>query len=238
MCQIHSTARHIAFCVFDAGIGIYQSLKSSNNPPNNPELAIISSIEEGVTRDRAIGQGNGLWGMHQMVTGNQGLLTITSDSASCVFEKGTEYEMHPMHTLAGHVQFKCTTVDFQLDVSKEIQLPWPSVKPFQTRIEIQETEQGEIEMRIADRSSGTGTRQAGMNLRNELLNIIAETNNPVTLNFDGVRVISSSYADELFGKLINEIGVSKFMQFVKITNCNDFISDVINRSVTQRIKSQ
>jgi hypothetical protein len=62
MGQIHQTSKHIAFCIFDPGIGIFNTLKGSVHAPRSHLDAITLAIKEGVTRDKAVGQGNGMWG--------------------------------------------------------------------------------------------------------------------------------------------------------------------------------
>ncbi len=47
--------------------------------------------------------------------------------------------------------------------------------------------------------------------------------------------LSSSFADELIGKLIAKLGFLGFMKHITISNTNEFNSLVINRSVGQRM---
>lgn len=78
MGQIHSTSQNIAFTIFDAGQGIYNSLKSSIHKPQTAVDAITLAIQEEVTRYIKIGQRNGLFGLHSIVKQGQGKLVITS----------------------------------------------------------------------------------------------------------------------------------------------------------------
>ncbi|MCD4829101.1 MAG: DUF4325 domain-containing protein [Candidatus Cloacimonetes bacterium] len=241
MCQVHTSAKHVAFCVFDYGIGIYESLRRSNIPPSSPVDAITSSIQEGVTRDKNIGQGNGLWGMHQIVVNNEGRLSIISDSATYFFVRGKAHTSSNIPILSYNKKHRNTTVDFQLDIDKEIVLPWKQstiyTPPFQSRMELLENGSGAILFKLAEKQGGTGTRQSGAMLRNEIHNILIETDKPIEVDFSNISVISSSFADELIGKLISNIGFSRFSQYIRITNCNQFINDVIDRSVVQRLKT-
>ena len=48
-------------------------------------------------------------------------------------------------------------------------------------------------------------------------------------------MLSSSFADELIGKLIAEMGFSSFVQHIKLSKLNAFNTAIINRSVGQRM---
>src|SRR5690606_22989503 len=80
MSHVHRSTKNINISIFDYGRGIYQSFKQSNNKhnPRNAADAITLSIQEGVTRDKNVGQGNGMWGLYNMVNINSGHLNIIS----------------------------------------------------------------------------------------------------------------------------------------------------------------
>jgi anti-sigma regulatory factor (Ser/Thr protein kinase) len=52
----------VEFCVCDAGIGIPASLRGGHNEIRSDQEALDKAIREGVTRDKRVGQGNGLYG--------------------------------------------------------------------------------------------------------------------------------------------------------------------------------
>ena len=83
MAQYHPQTKHIAVCVYDYGIGIYNSLKSSKHQPKTNSDAISLAIQEGVGDGQ--GQGNGLYGLYEIIQNNNGSLTITSGNASLMF---------------------------------------------------------------------------------------------------------------------------------------------------------
>jgi anti-sigma regulatory factor (Ser/Thr protein kinase) len=55
-------AKRIEFAVSDAGIGIPSSLRTTHPEIKSDTEALDKAIREGVTRDKRIGQGNGLYG--------------------------------------------------------------------------------------------------------------------------------------------------------------------------------
>ena len=59
--QYHPKEKHIAICIFDYGVGIFETLKSSTHAPKSAIDAISLAIQEGVGDGK--GQGNGLYGL-------------------------------------------------------------------------------------------------------------------------------------------------------------------------------
>ena len=84
-------------------------------------------------------------------------------------------------------------------------------------------------------SVGTGTRIAAQKLKNLIFNSLKEGNRKVILDFEGVNVVSSSFADELIGKIVAERGFLSFMNYFELKNLSPFNMSVINRSVEQRM---
>ena len=58
---------------------------------------------------------------------------------------------------------------------------------------------------------------------------------PMTMNFKVINVVSSSFADELIGKIVAEKGFFYFTQLFEIKNLSPFNINVVNRSVEQRM---
>jgi len=120
MGQVHPKSKHFVFCVYDTGQGIYSSLLSSAVfTPKNPVEALMLAVKEGVTRDKKIGQGNGLWGLHQIVSENTGILNIISNSA-CYNLTNNELKTFD-HVPELPFDNGCI-VDFQIDYDKEISI--------------------------------------------------------------------------------------------------------------------
>lgn len=71
-----------------------------------------------------------------------------------------------------------------------------------------------------------GTRNLGAKIRGTILEKI-ETNEMVYLDFDEVNVVTNSFANECFGKLLDSMSVSDFKTKIAFLNANDFIQKVI-----------
>lgn len=103
------------------------------------------------------------------------------------------------------------------------------------KIEELENDKGEIEFNLLQKSSGFGTRQAGERIRNQLLNIHQQSNQVIVIDFKGVELISSSFADELLGKLVVEFGFFGFNNLIRMRNMNSLVQSIVQRSVGQRM---
>ena len=62
----------------------------------------------------------------------------------------------------------------------------------------------------------------------------ASPQNKIVFDFDEVKIISSSFADEFFGKMVAEMGFSQFKSITTFKNVNPFISNVIMNSICHR----
>lgn len=103
------------------------------------------------------------------------------------------------------------------------------------RTENFENSSGAVTLRLADAKSGTGTRESGKRIRTDLINMFNETKQGIVIDFDGLSVISSSFADELLGKMLVHFGFMGFNQIVRLKNMNHTIQAIVERSVAQRM---
>lgn len=81
----------------------------------------------------------------------------------------------------------------------------------------------------------TGSRQGGKRIRGMIENLLRE-NRPLVLDFDGVGVISSSFADEAFGRLFVEMGPRAFMSRIEMRNVDPTVEGLIDRAIMQRAR--
>ena len=241
MGQIHRRSKHIAFCVFDNGQGIYNSLKNSPHAPASAQIALKMAVQESITRDRSVGQGNGMYGLHQIVKQNQGSLTIISNSAFYQLnDHGEIKELFNIPTISE--DNGGTLVDFQLDYKKKVSISEaliiqgkPHLGYVNYYLESLENETGDLAYILKDWRSGVGTRPSGKLLRTEILNNYRDSSKRIVLDFGNINVISSSFADELVGKLVLELGFFGFNNLVKMKNMNELIQQLVQRSVAQRM---
>ncbi|MDR2849929.1 MAG: STAS-like domain-containing protein, partial [Verrucomicrobiota bacterium] len=231
--QVHRS--RVAICVSDVGQGLLNSLATFARKPKDDGEAIRLSVREGVTRDAAAGQGNGLWGLHNIVRDNGGLLTITSGSCSVTWTPD-DCQAYGPHLFADRAN-RGTTVDFQINAQRRIS--WKNVLnghvPLRRNLDIREDEYDCQRFLIKDQPGRTSTRLAGQHLFNRILNTCVDTSQRVTLDFSDVQMVASSYADEVVGKLAVKLGFTDFNQRILLRNMNETVEVIINQAVEKRI---
>lgn len=235
MGQIHKKTKHVSFCIYDNGQGIFNSLKNSHHAPKDAIGAIKLAIQERVTRDKAIGQGNGMWGLSEIVKSNSGRLTIASGSGLYFRSNGNVDLRNDLTFLS--VQSGACSVDFQLNYDKKVSLAeaLKGHKPVNYRTESFEDDAGAVVYHLSKISTGTGTRKSGEKIRNDLINMYNDSKKGISIDFANVAIISSSFADELVGKLLAHFGFFGFNQIVRLKNMNPTIQAIVERSVAQRM---
>ncbi len=237
MAQIYNQTKAFTFCVFDSGMGLYNSLKDSRYHPEQPIDAITLALQEKVTRDDRIGQGNGLWGLSSIVSESMGVMTISSG--------GAVYRCYKSETVTkkegGFIIDKrngtaCVDVSINYDKKIDITHALGGHTPIDFWLENIENESGNAYIiQVSEMYGGTGTRQSAIKLRNMAMNIVIDKKKIVILDFSGVNLISSSFADELIGKIIIEKGIYFFMSAFRIANLSTSNAAILNRSVEQRM---
>jgi hypothetical protein len=77
-----------------------------------------------------------------------------------------------------------------------------------------------------------------MPIRQKLKNLIRICGGKkIVVDFSDVAIVSSSFADEVFGKLFVELGPLEFMKAVEFRKVDSTIQGLINRSIEQRAKT-
>lgn len=242
MCTVYSNS-HISVAIFDNGIGILQSFKGSKYRLRSPFDAIELAMRENTTRDPKIGQGNEMWGMKKIVNNNKGVLSITSSGVNISIDEHDTVLKHELKDKSIRMKMPYhlgTLVDFQFNCNNEICLSDIFGKNYEytnLTLENLEDNQNRINVKISQFSFGCATRLAGESARNLVLNYLVQSNYSqiIILDFSGVSIIASSFADEFIGKLLQECGFIQFNNLIRITNISKENMSIINRSVMQRI---
>ena len=80
-----------------------------------------------------------------------------------------------------------------------------------------------------------GSRLGGIQVRNAIENLLR--NQPyIVIDFSDVSVISSSFADEVFGRLFVNMGPRAFMTKIRMHNVDPTVEGLIDRAILQRTK--
>ena len=230
--QATPLAEHVEFVVADAGIGIARSLRI-----NDEVDALREAVKQGVTRDDTSNQGNGLYGSLQVAAISGGEFEIMSGLATLQYPADSSGDAWFDYDLP----FPGTAVRARIGLAEsgvlQRTLRFGGVEhdPVYGYVERQfETDEGETMYSVKDRAArDVRTRGGGVRVRQQIENLLqgAET---ITIDFDGVEVISSSFADEVFGRLFVSLGPRTFTKRVILTNVNEDIDGLIDFAIDQR----
>jgi hypothetical protein len=94
------------------------------------------------------------------------------------------------------------------------------------------------EIKLSEFGKSVGTRELGAQIRDRMLPII-KNGGQVLVDFSSISIISSAFADELFGKLFVELGEMAFKDHVKVNRFDNeetkkLILLIINKSISFR----
>ena len=223
----------VEFVVADAGIGIPASMNMEDH-----QHALRYVIDEGVTRDKAKNAGNGLYGSYRIARLSGGQFEINSMHASLFTTPEGE-----LRTQSYSIPYMGTAVRCRINLSDSTLLDKalrfndkPHVPAFDYIERNFENEVGELVFNMKEQAShDLGSRHGGRRIRGQIENLLGMRSS-VVIDFDGLGVISSSFADEVFGRLFVDMGPLAFMNRIEMRNVDSTIVGLINRAIVQRTK--
>lgn len=230
--------RKVAVGVVDSGRGILASLREGHPSLKDDVAAIYKALEAGVTRGSDEGQGNGLAGALRIATRSGGQLEVTSGGAQVRYslDGPTPYE-RPRHlSFRGTFVYLEIDLDSELEISDALAMGGRPHRPIDIIETLYETEDGNaIALQLRSEKVGFGSRLAGRQIRTKCLNLLdAAPTKPLLLDWDGVPLISSSFADELVGKLFAALGPLAFSTRIRNVGMRRVVYDLIDKAIMQR----
>lgn len=232
ICLVHIRSRdELEVAVVDCGRGILHSLREGFPGLKSDQEALELAIQKGITRDRTIGQGNGLAGTLKLASAAGGYVNIHSGRGSL-----RQFPDYPIHG-EDSPHHQGTFVSFSLPVLAEIDvttalwghevLPALGTKYW--------ADEG-IRFNLREESVGFGNRATGRALRNKLNNLMRQfPDSGVTIDFKDVDVISASFADEFIAKIVKDTGITKFFGKVRLVGVSRFTQTTIDNVIQQRM---
>lgn len=233
--QINHGLKNIEFVVADAGIGIPRSLGELD-----AGIALQKAISEGVTRNKETNQGNGLYGTWRLATLSKGVFVIHSQRGMLFVRPDGSVKSNSKAT-----RYPGTFVIFQIDysdpdlISEALLFKGRVHEPAYDYIEKEfETEDDNVfRIRLQDHVVSVGSRESGKRISNLVNNVLKMSGSAkVNIDFDQIMMVSSSFADECFGRLIAKVGPAEFFSRVKFENTDEALRAIIDRSVMQRLR--
>jgi anti-sigma regulatory factor (Ser/Thr protein kinase) len=235
----------IKLVVCDAGRGIPAAMRESFPHLRDGE-AITEAMKPGVTSPRDAGQGNGLAGSTRIAQYAHGSFKILSGGAglSLFRDDRGQYKVQKSAPPRTH-KFPCTTVMVELstavdfDIEEALALDGRRTELLDVVDLRYAADDGSLVVKICDETLGVGTRHAGAELRLKCSNLLAaEPGKRLVLDWTGIPLVSSSFADEAIGKLFVELGFMLFTSRVSHTGAEPLVASLLNRAVMQRVAQE
>jgi hypothetical protein len=229
----------IEFCVCDAGIGIPASLRAGHREIRSDHEALDKAIREGVTRDKRIGQGNGLYGSWRITQMSGGSFEIHSGNASLSAWPDALHIRPEAIPVVGSLVVARINYGKALSLEEALKFKGKPHDPVDhVHIEYEKNEDGLVVFPLARETQGFGSRAAGMPIRQKLKNLARIcAGKRIAIDFSDVALISSSFADEAFAKLFVELGPLHFMKIFDFRKVDSTIQGLIDRAIEQRAKT-
>lgn len=243
--KFSSNKKCIEVVVADCGIGIPNSLKNASKYSHLHDYELVAlATEEGVTNGK--GMGNGLFGAKQLSVKSKGYFKLYSGYGMFIADatgtKGDVINIKPMTT-----PYTGTTVCFALDYSEQSVLEKALAfkgdihRPVSVYLETKYTDPEDenfMKFNIAYETHTCSTRVLGQSLRNKIENFI-KMENPtrIIIDCENAPNMSSSFADEFFGKLLVFLGYEQYHSIISVQKISSFNKTIYDRAIGQRAQS-
>lgn len=201
-------------------------------------------MKAGITRNPDAGQGNGIAGTLRIATMSKGAFEITSGLAQIVVRTQPEdgrpdsqvYSRKEPQRFHGTVVYAELGLDTHFHLAEALGFGGEGREPVDIVEMLYETEAGDATvLKLRDESTGFGSRPAGRQLRTKCLNLLnAEPAKPLLLDWTGVPLVSSSFADELVGKLFASLGPLAFSARVRNLGMDATVRGLVDMAIMQR----
>lgn len=220
----------LAIAIADVGRGIHASLAESHAISSDAD-ALRIALQRGVTRDPAIGQGNGLAGTHTIAEHNGGDLSLWSGEAIYHLRAGRPAAWARTTRAPG------TVLALELDPRHAVDLTttWLGDRG-STYLELEALRLEATPIDIAAECLSTRARAHARPLRRKLEAVLTEMTEPLVLDFARVPRAASSFLDELLGRLAAHLGADAFRARIRVTGMNPLIAGLAETVIAQRLE--
>lgn len=233
----HRQRQQIEFSVCDAGLGIPATLRDQYPSLRTDQELVDQAIREGVTRDKSVGQGNGLYGTWRISQLSNGRFELYSGYVGLMSTPRDQLRISKES-----IPFTGTLITTRIGYGAPLDLrdaltfdDKPHIPLDVIDLDYKEDSEGNVIFHLNEESNGFGSRAAGEPVRRKIRNLARISDSKsVVVDCADIPLMSSSYADEVFGKLFAEYGPIKFSSHFKLTNIDQLVEDLINKAIIQR----
>ena len=224
------------FTVADFGVGIPRTLQRAYKF-QSPEQALELAIKEGVTGNKTKGQGNGLFGTYELCARSNGAFKIHSGHGILLYASEKLRLKNVTENFRGtyiNAQIHCDRPDLLDEILQFDGKKHSSTDLIENKFET--SEDNIIHFKLIDNTKSTGSRESGLRVRRTIRNLFEmDRKKKISIDMEGIAIMSSSFADEVFGKLVKEIGIVRFTQSFTMINISKINENLIDRAISQRM---
>ncbi|MSQ28953.1 MAG: hypothetical protein EXR68_00465 [Dehalococcoidia bacterium] len=213
--QANVSAQHLDLCVADYGRGL----------PAPPSF------------DGAVDRDGGLAGLTRLTALVNARARVVSGGTSFVIERGSRTIGEGITALPPGLGF---AVDVQLGTGVPIELAEVVGAAARATTESPAAPVA-ITFRVAEHARGTATRFAAAEVRMAFESVLAAhgaaAHSTVALDFARCVVVSSAFADELVGPIVDRLGGEVFASRLRLIGMNEAVGAVVRHAVRLRMRS-
>jgi len=232
--------KRVEYVVCDAGVGIPATLMPAHPEITSDSDALDHAIREGVTKNKETNQGNGLYGAFEICRVSEGYIGIHSGFGNLFYT-----EKRGMHIKTEQIPFAGTLVVACIDYSnpgllkEALKFDGKRHSPIDyIETKFEDSSGDRIIFEMKKEASSFGSRKAADPVNVKLKNLVSICGDcKVFIDFGDIPVISSSFADEVFGKLFVEMGPLIFLQRFEFMNLSGTVRSLIDRAIRLRSAS-
>lgn len=229
--------KRVELIVCDAGITIQKSLRSGRPSISDDATALRQAIEEGVTKNTETNQGNGLFGTFKCCEVSGGEFEIMSGYMSLHHKPREVIVKKNSIPYSGTMVRAVINTAYDELLEKALVFRGRAHDPGFDYVERMYQADGDtIRFNLSEELNSFGSRESGRLARVKVENLMDRRQVPVEFDFIGIHLISSSFADEVFGKLFAEIGPIGFSQLCHFKNVDRTVQGLIDRAIMQRMR--
>ena len=221
----------LSLVVADAGVGIRKSLSKAHKV-NDDKSAIELALRQGVTGRPKENQGNGLYGALGIAEHSGNYFSVASGTSKIEVQSGS------LRSRGVTPPFQGTTVSMRFATDREVDIR-KALGGHQPRGHLEarfENDDGDMVFVLRDYASNFGNRGTGRHIYHLIYNMIRQhPGKSIRISMEKVPVVSSSFADEVFGKLFVLLGATDYNAVVRLANVSPVCKDLIDQAISQRI---
>ena len=228
----------VEFYVADAGETIAKTLRQGRPEIPDDTTALRKAIEEGVTKNSQTNQGNGLYGTFKCCEVSGGEFMAMSGWVSLHHKPGQLQVRRQNIPYPGTFIKAAIKYDYEKLLEKALVFRGKAHDPGYDYVErIYQSDSEALNFKVAEQLQTFGTRESGRFARTKIVNLMDQNTTPIIMDFEGVHLISSSFADEVFGKLFQTLGPLAFGRLCQFQNVDSTVRGLIDRAIEQRFKT-